>query len=267
MRGRPSDPVHDRVRREFARQSDSFAARNSFFGSRDIGAWIAGRLPLEAGDEVLDLAGGAGHLSRALASHARRFVVLDLTPEQLEIGRRATASEGIANVEFVEGDASHTPFADASFDLVISRFALHHMSDPGAAVREAARVCRHGGHLALIDMVTPDDAAIAARYNELERLRDPSHTSALTAPALEALLAEDAEIVARDTREQALPVDPWLASAHTPEAARRTIVDSLERELAGGGATGMRPRREAHGLTVTQTWLLVVARTLTRART
>jgi ubiquinone/menaquinone biosynthesis C-methylase UbiE len=258
--GAPTDPVHDRVRREFARQHDSFAARNSFFGSHDIAEWIAGHLLLEPGDEVLDLAGGAGHLSRALASRARRFVVLDLTPEQLAVGRRATARENIANVEFMEGDASHAPFADASFDLVMSRFALHHMAHPAVTVREAGRVCRRGGRVALIDMVAPSDAATAARFNELERLRDPSHTSALSARAMEALIAAEGTIVSRDTRDHALPVDPWLEQAHTPATDRRTVVEALERELAGGPSTGMRPDREGGRLTVTQRWQLLVAR-------
>lgn len=255
-----TNPHHDRVRREFARQSASFAAPDSFFGRREIGEWIGGHLPLTPESEVLDLAGGAGHLSRALASRARRFTVLDLTPEQLEAGRRGAARDGVANIEFVQGDATRTPFADASFDLVMSRFALHHVPAPAEIVSEAARVCRDTGQIALIDMVAPDDAATASTLNGLERLRDPSHTTALTAAALAALAAGAGEIVERDVREQPLAVDPWLDRARTPAPARKLLVERLRAELAGDHPTGMRPRETSDGLTVTQRWLLLVVR-------
>jgi ubiquinone/menaquinone biosynthesis C-methylase UbiE len=251
---------HDIVRREFTRQSAEFAAADSFFGSRRLAEWIAARLPLTPDAEVLDLAGGAGHLSRALASRARRFVVLDLTPQQLATGREAVAREGIANVEFVEGDAARTAFPDASFDLVMSRFALHHVPDAAAVVREAGRVCRPGGHVALVDMVVPDDEAVAGVANELERLRDPSHTTALSASALEALAAGQGDVVARDERDGELPVAAWLERAATPPEARDQVVRRLREELEGGAPTGLRPRAGDDGLAVTQRWLLLVVR-------
>lgn len=264
--GPAAEPQHERVRREFARQSQSFAAPDSFFGRGDIAEWIAGHVRLTRTTDVLDLAGGAGHLARALAAQGRRFTVLDLTPEQLDVGRRAASRDRVTNVEFVEGDAAATPFADASFDLVLSRFALHHVPDPAAVVREAARVCRDGGHLALIDMVAPDDEATAATLNELERLRDPSHATALTAGALEALASREGAIVDRDVREQSLVVDAWLERARTPTPARDALVARLRAELAGGRPTGMRPHETAAGLSVTQRWQLLVVRLPRSAR-
>lgn len=255
------DPHHERIRREFGRQSESFSSPGSFFGLRDIGEWIAAYLPLAPDSVVLDLAGGAGHLSRGLAPRAARFVVLDLTPGQLEIGREAAAREGIENVEFVEGDAAATPFADGEFDLVVNRFALHHMTDPGAVVREAGRVCRSGGHLALIDLVSPA-GGLAAVYNDLERIRDPSHTEALTADELDSLASEQGAIVASDDRDYDQNLERWFGTARAPEDARREVRGRLEAELAGGEPTGMRPRETPEGLVFTQAWrLAVVSRT------
>ena len=109
-------------------------------------------------------------------------------------------------------------------------------------------------------MVARDDEAAAATLNELERLRDPSHTTALTSAALEALATREGEIVARDGREQPLLVEPWLDQAGTPKSDRRQILLGLERELTGGRPTGMRPRATAAGLAVLQRWELLVVR-------
>lgn len=256
-----TDPQHERIRREFRRQADSFAAPHSFFGSRATIDWIAAFLPLTPSSLVLDLAGGAGHLSRALAPRAARFVVLDLTPEQLEIGREAASREGIANVEFVAGDAAATPFADGEFDLVVNRFALHHMTDPAAVVAEAARVCRAGGQIALIDLLSPD-GDLAAPYNELERIRDPSHVRGLRRAELDELAASVGTIVAADDRDHDLPVEDWMERSRTPEAGRTEIRSRLRAELNGGEPTGMRPREGADGLLFTQSWRLLLVRVI-----
>jgi ubiquinone/menaquinone biosynthesis C-methylase UbiE len=61
---------NDRVREEFARQAPEFEAKHSFFGDSEIAEWIGAHLPLAADDSVLDVCGGAGHLSRRLADGA-----------------------------------------------------------------------------------------------------------------------------------------------------------------------------------------------------
>src|SRR5436190_1162750 len=83
--------------------------------------------------------------------------------------------------------AARLPFPDAQFDVVVSRFAFHHFDDPAAVAREMARVSRPGGLVAVIDMAA-EDGRIAARRDELERIRDPSHTRALEPSELTGLL-------------------------------------------------------------------------------
>jgi ubiquinone/menaquinone biosynthesis C-methylase UbiE len=249
----------DVVRREFTRQAPEFAGARSFFGDREIAEWIGSHLPLEPDSSVLDVCGGAGHLSRRLADRARQFVVLDLTPEILETGRRGAEEEGVRNVLFVEGDAAAMPFVDDSFDVAVSRFAFHHLSDPEAVTREMTRVVRPGGHVAIVDMVDGGH-----RHNELERLRDPSHTSALPEQELVALLERaGASIVDRDERRQALAAEPWLTRAHTatPEASEQ-ILQALRAELEGGEPTGLEAHEDDGRLHVAQRWLLLVGRNL-----
>jgi ubiquinone/menaquinone biosynthesis C-methylase UbiE len=243
----------DIVRREFGRQAPSFAATQSFFGDEDIARWIGDHLSLLPADEVLDVCGGAGHLSRALAGRARAFTVLDLTRDLLDAGRRVAPP----NVCFVESDAAAMPFAGGSFDVVVSRFAFHHLSDQPAVVREMARVARAGARVAVIDMING-----GARHDELEILRDPSHTNAFTrSGAIAMLAAAGAEPVTVDLRRQALPVEQWLAAAAPPPDAHESVLGALTAEADGGTPTGLNAHRDADGvLRIAQDWLLVVAR-------
>src|SRR5919109_4377715 len=94
------------VRREFERQAPTFEAKDSFFGGRGLTEWVETNLPLTGEEVVLDVAGGAGHLSRGIAHRTRQFVVFDLTREMLDVGRRAADEAGIRNVLFAQGDAT-----------------------------------------------------------------------------------------------------------------------------------------------------------------
>jgi len=107
-------------------------------------------------------------------------VATDLTAPMLEAARRFLRERGARNVRFQEADAGALPFEDASFDLVTCRIAAHHFPDVAAFVREAARVARPGGRVAVIDNIVPEDPEAAAFINAWEKRRDPSHNRALT---------------------------------------------------------------------------------------
>ena len=103
------------------------------------------------------------------------MVALDLTPAMLAQAQELAAERGLANVRFEQGNAARLPFPDASFDVVTSRLAAHHVADPQAMVREAARVLAPGGTFLLSDAIAPEDPARDTFLNAFEVLRDPSH--------------------------------------------------------------------------------------------
>jgi len=129
-------------------------------------------------DTVLDVACGPGVLACALAEVARHVTGIDITPAMLKHARLLQKSRGIENVTWRLGDVYRLPFADNSFSIIFSRYALHHLENVGIALREMVRVCMPGGRIVLIDSAPPPDKSEA--FNEIERMRDPSHTSAFT---------------------------------------------------------------------------------------
>jgi len=250
----------DLIKEEFSRQASSFEDRKYSFGDPRVLSWILDNVPVSPSEIVLDVAGGTGHVARACAERARCAVVLDLTAEMLEVGKGEVDAAGVHNVIFQRGEASAMPFLDRSFDLVISRFAVHHFPDPATALAEMRRVCQPGGRVAIMDLVVgePDHAD---SYNHRERLRDPSHTRALTTEELSsAMRAADLEIVSTVERDQPILLERWLSQTNPPDTVATQLRAEIEAELAGGPQTGMRGLRKADDLYFTQRWAIAVGR-------
>ena len=104
---------------------------------------------------VLDLGCGGGHVSYHVAPHVHEVVAYDLSPEMLDVVARAAVERGLGNIATRQGVAELLPFADASFDFVLSRFSAHHWRDFDAGLREAARVLKPGGTAAFVDCISP----------------------------------------------------------------------------------------------------------------
>jgi ubiquinone/menaquinone biosynthesis C-methylase UbiE len=157
-------------------------------------------------------------------------------------GRREAAGAGLGNIVFAQGRAENLSCADNSFDMVVTRLSLLHFVDPRPAVLEMARVCKPGGQVGVMDTTSPGDAATAAAYNRLERLRDPSHTRCLTRSELCRHLEEAGlRIVQAVTREIEVDLVRWWEMTGTGPEAQRMIRDELTQELRGERVTGMRP--------------------------
>ena len=115
-----------------------------------FGQWgpvIAGLAGVSPGSAVLDVACGTGALAVAAAERAApggQVVGLDANPEMLAVARRKPV-----DVRWIEARAEALPFADASFDAVVSQFGLMFFEDPARALGEMRRVLRPGGRMAV----------------------------------------------------------------------------------------------------------------------
>jgi len=151
-----------RVRRMFAEISRRYDLLNHLLSLGIDRRWRrrTTRLVVPHGEgPVLDVCAGTGDLSLAYwrAGRKRTKVVgADFCRPMLEIGKRkacrAGAAEGIA---LVEADTLHLPFPGNTFQIVCVAFGLRNVSDTQGGLREMARVCRPGGHLAVLEFSMP----------------------------------------------------------------------------------------------------------------
>jgi len=110
---------------------------------------------LEQGERVLDLGSGAGTDSLVavqMVGSEGSVTGIDMTAEMLEKARAAAIELGADNVEFVEGEVERLPFADGSFDVVISNGVIDLVPDKDAVFSEMHRVLRPGGRIQIADV-------------------------------------------------------------------------------------------------------------------
>ncbi len=225
---------YERVRRESRKRA---RLRGCDEISEDV-AWVVERLDLQPHFEVLDVAAGTGIVARAVAPHVRRVVASDISAEMLAAGAR----EAPANVAFEGAAAEDLPYAAESFDLVVTRFSIHHFLWPELALHQMHRVCRRGGELLVIDVVAPDDPPCARRFNSLERSRDSSHARALSSGDLrQAIERMSWHVQGTLSRDVVREVPDWLAYYPLDPIRSGWILRELQREVEGGPETGLRP--------------------------
>ncbi len=119
-----------------------------------VGEQLAEAMDLRAGQTVLDVAAGNGNITLAAARRWCKVTSTDYVETLLTVGRKRAEAEGL-DIEFQIADAEDLPFADASFDAVVSTFGAMFCPDQDRTAAEIMRVCKSGGRIGLANW-TPD---------------------------------------------------------------------------------------------------------------
>jgi SAM-dependent methyltransferase len=139
------------------RQQTTWASGNyGSIGTRlqIVGEQLAEALDLRSDERVLDVAAGNGNATLAAARRFAYVISTDYVPELLRQGAERAGANGL-EVQFQVADAEDLPFADGSFDVVISTFGVMFTPDHASAARELKRVVRSGGRIGMANW-TPD---------------------------------------------------------------------------------------------------------------
>lgn len=193
---------------------------------------------------MLDAGCGPGLVCEALLRAGCRVVGVDLSREMIERAQKRCGRWG-DRAEFQRISVFDAALdALAPFDGTISRYVLHHVTDPVAFVVRQSALLRPGGVLVLSDHVTDPDPAHARHHQTLECARDQTHTTNLTGGQLVDLLAmagvEQIELVEESF---VLDFDEWFDRG-TPQDSKENVRASL---LSGPQVRGFRPRLQQGG--------------------
>ncbi len=114
-----------------------------------VGEVVVEAAAIEPGMDALDVAAGTGSVATRAAAKGAKVVACDLTPELFDPGRRRAEEAGVEIADWVEADVEELPFADASFDRVLSSFGAMFAPRHKVTADELVRVLRPGGTLVM----------------------------------------------------------------------------------------------------------------------
>ena len=197
-------------------------------------------LNVKPGMRILDLGTGTGYMSFPLAKRnpEARIIGLDIVEKALEKNRERAKEEGITNLEFVSYDGIKFPFEDNSFDMVITRYALHHFPAIQDTFGEISRVLKPEGIFFVSDPA-PNDDDTERFVDEYMQMKKDGHIKFYTKKEWQKL-AEDVKLEYMSgfvssirfpkKRETALEFND-IISRHDKEVIKGYEVEVIEDEI------------------------------------
>jgi ubiquinone/menaquinone biosynthesis C-methylase UbiE len=173
---------HDKEKQHQARIVDQFSRQAIPFskvpGHYDAMQILVEMAQVRSNDNVLDVACGPGLVACEFAPLVKHVTGVDITSAMIEQAMKLQAERKLVNITWDVGEAVPLPYPDEAFSLVITRYSFHHLLSPEKALAEMIRVCQPGGRVLVADVAIEPSKSEA--YDQLEIMRDPSHTHALT---------------------------------------------------------------------------------------
>lgn len=173
---------NENIIKQFSKQAVPFTKIKGHYDSVDT---IISMSEVSQSDNILDIACGTGIVTCEFAKYANSVVGLDITEDMISQAIKVQNENNLTNMKFDLGDVENLPYENDSFDIVFTRYSFHHFLDTKKVFDEMTRVCKPKGKVIVVDVALESKNAKA--YNYMEKLRDPSHTKALTFNEFEVL--------------------------------------------------------------------------------
>ncbi len=209
----PAPPATDLVALK-ARQQVAWSTGNyAVVGTtlQIVGEQLCESMDIRSGSKVLDVAAGNGNASLAAARRWCDVTSTDYVPSLLESGRARALADGMT-LTFQEADAENLPFADGSFDNVMSTFGVMFTPNQAQAAAEMARVCRSGGRIGLASW-TPD-SFIGQLFKTIGKYIPPA--PGVTSPSAWGTRARIEELFADSARDITVTSREFVFRYHSP---------------------------------------------------
>ncbi|MDT8700364.1 class I SAM-dependent methyltransferase [Kluyvera ascorbata] len=222
------------VKSQFSGQAAAYLQSNVHAQGADLrrlAEWLAD----DAQARLLDVGCGAGHASFTASPLVAEVTAYDLSEGMLEVVEQEAQKRGMSNISCAQGPAEILPFADNSFDIVISRYSAHHWHDIQAALMEIRRVLKPGGRFILMDIASPGKAMLNVWLQTVEMLRDPSHIHNYSQGEWLSMVNNRGMVVDKLVGDKLhLEFSSWVARMKTPEnivEAIRYLQDKVSDEV------------------------------------
>lgn len=197
---------------------------------------------IEEGQRLIEVGSGLGLMTLSLAkTGATEVVGVDVSPAMLERAEYLRLSTGdtdmLRRVSYRLGPAYDLPFPGNSFDLLICRMLLHHMSKLERTLNEFYRVVKPGGAALIIDLAGSEDPVKRATQNAIEGKRNPSHATIRTVEQYRSHLhaagfTVEKEKITKVERRMSQWLDEIAADKQTRQAVNEMLEASIETDAA-----------------------------------
>lgn len=185
---------------------------------------------------VLDLGCGAGHVAFNVAPLVKEVTAYDLSEAMLAVVAQEAKRRGLANIKTQLGAVESLPYADASFDWVVTRLSAHHWLNVAGGLSEIFRVLKPKGFAVIIDLLSPGVFLLDTWLQAIELLRDTSHVRNLSLAEWHGLIAAAGlKVIRVNTFRRRLEFASWVGRMQAPDyyvKAIRSLQQCASAEVA-----------------------------------
>jgi ubiquinone/menaquinone biosynthesis C-methylase UbiE len=250
--------MSDQIISEFGRQAAAMAAAPAF-NEQDTIRRIRTAMGAYPAGKVLEVACGPGIVAEAIAPLVSELVCIDATPEMITLAKSRLEASGVSNVDFREAYAESIPFAEGTFDAIVTRLSFHHFVDMKAVLAEFRRVLRPKGRLIVADIISSAEPCESRLHNALEQLRDPTHVHMFSKNEFQSALTESGyKLLTEETWDQQRSFSEWAKIVSVP--GRTGPLREVMWALSNAGIkAGIELHEKDSELYFVHTWMLVSA--------